>query len=444
MVCEGPPIVASLVPLEFFYLTGLAVFGLFLFFSFFIFRRAGSKRSGRVASAAMFFLALYVGMTVILYDNLDLLTYQIVFAIGFIGSAMTTPFWLHMALLFGVEEDEDDPKKPLPSIHKGILAVLYIFSLTIGVLGALGPMGISGLVFDTASFGAAEWPFCLWTSFRGDTGPLYIGYTLVLLFALGMSTRQLAKLAKRAQGKASAIVVSTERSRSLAMRNKYIWLIVANFFLLASGAMLTIAIAFGIVMPEAAGQVLLGMGGLIVGLVVSRHDVLVSEKNVAPDFYRSVTVVTGFTMVAIIALFIGEGGEVSRLSLVLISTVGIVYYSNTSRISKAIDSLFLGPAIAAERANIRETIDDLSDDPELIKAKIAYQRWSPETQKVFLLLGEGLIRTTIAEAESMHISTVDLHIRRIKDALATQKLEDIRSYAHKMLIHRKINDGQTD
>jgi len=390
----------------------------------------------------MFFLALYVGMTVILYDDLDLLTYQIVFSIGFMGAMITTPFWLHMALLFGVEEDHDQNEKiPLPPSHRGILAVIYVVAATLGVLGALGPMGVNGLVFDTVSFGPAEWPYCLWTSFRGETGPLYIVYTTVLLFSLGMSTRHLVRLTRRAQKKASSESISAERSRFLAMRNKYIWVIIANFFLFASGAMMTIAIAFGIVMPEAAGQVLLGMGGLIVGLVVSRHDFLVSEKNVAPDFYRSITVVTGFSVLAIVALFIGESGDVNRLSLVLIASVGIVYYSNTSRISRAIDSLFLGPTIAAERADIRETIDDLSDDPELIKAKIAYQRWSPETQKVFLLLGEGLFRTTIAEAESMHISTVDLHIRRIKDALATQKLEDVRSYAHKMLIHRKINDG---
>ena len=44
-VCEGPPMVASILPIEVFYLTGLSVFGLFLFFSFFIFRRAGADPS---------------------------------------------------------------------------------------------------------------------------------------------------------------------------------------------------------------------------------------------------------------------------------------------------------------------------------------------------------------------------------------------------------------
>lgn len=429
-----------MIPVEIFYMTSLAVYAFFIYFAFFVYRRTRKQASGRAMSFALLALACYVAPSALGYDADTRAYHSIIFAIGWLGATLSVVLLMQTAVLLEREEFGTSHKSHVTLWQMIMILIGYGGAIAFGVLGSgiWDPSG--GAIFRFEDTAAAVWPNCLWRHFSTPTGPYYPTFGLYVLSAILMVLIQLGRLAVRAHKAAASEDAATEEvAIRLAARNRYFWLSVGIFILAFSGEILVFIVGGNLETPESAGQGLLALGALIVGITIARPETASMRKDFDRDFYRSASTVALLCASAIAVGYWGESGNVNKLTLLALITLTIIFFVNIDQWLKLVDNLFLGPQVAEERARIRSILEDTQLEPDLLKAKLAFEGWSPETQKVFLQLGEGVSRSTIAGTEFMHISTVDLHIRRIKDSLKTNKLEEIRALGHRLSLHMRLS-----
>lgn len=436
-----------MVPLEIFYFTSLAVYTFFIFLAFFVYQRSGHRTSGRIASLFMISMAVYVSASVFTYDITDPGLHILGQKISWVGAAILPAVWMHMALSLYSESKlprtaNSGSTKIEPRGRKIALSAAYGAAAVFVLAGTILPDSLSSWLWNFNGMHPSPWPYCLWIHYWINTGPYFDTYTAYFALTAFYSLAVLGLAAvKQHRATAEADLDSAIRVEHLTARNKYIWLAAATGLLVTGGVFLAIQVNLNLVIPDSLGQTIFLPMGIIVALVVSRHQAFVSAQNVARDFYRAASSVL-FLFVAVSAFaYFGEGGSVSKTTLLVLVTLIVVFFMSIGYWWKMLDSLLLGPRTAAERAEIRSSLDATPSDPDLMRLMLIMPRWSKETQRVFILLGEGMGRQTIAKDESMHVSTVDLHVRRIKDALEMDKLEDVRALSHKLQLEEDyVND----
>lgn len=427
-----------MIPLQIFYLSSLAVYAFFIFFAFFVYKRSVGRLSGKLAAAALLALAIYVGSAVLIYDTKTPGSHLMAWGAGWIGGCLGVALWVHMITV--LEREKGNKGSTLSGSQRIGITASYIAAVTLAVAGSFAPP-TSNWLFDMRTYGPAPWPYCQWTPFWSGTGPYYPAFGLYVLACLGYTTSRLGYMAYRAHKSVETAATSFEAGTSLASRNEYLWLLTATSMLAWSAIFLTVMVALGVKMPESIGHVFLAAGGLIIGLVISRHDALVAERDVAPDFYKAAASAFVVSASVVAALYLGEHGQVSKTTLLVLVTATILFFVNIDSWWRLMDRIFLGPQVASERARVRHVLEDSAPDPELLRLKTVFSTWSEETKRVFLLLGKGMSRRNAATKMNYHLSSVDLHIRRLKDDLGTDRLEEVRSLAHKLLIHQRISES---
>lgn len=435
--CTGHQTFWTLMPGSVYSFLSLSIYGFFLFFAYFVYKRAAGRTGGRLTGTALFMLAIFIASRLLLEEISNPQLFKIVWLFAFSTQILFISLWVHNVHRF-ILDDQIARREGYTPFQSASLMACYSVAILLIIGGAMHvqPLSASG-----EALLVAQWPQCSWQDFIVNPGVFPGFLTPYLVFAFVLVAASLG----RAVSSAHRHILYRQDATSispLVQRNNYILLAGATLVVFAAVFLMDYIWATKSGAPESAGHILLGASALAVGLMIARGKSFGVTRSVVADFYRSAATVGLLCFGTMGAVLLGERMEVENTTLLFLITVCVLLYGNTSRLWRLIDGILYGPAVAQQRANIRFAIEDSDDDCELTKIRTAYETWGRPTQNIFLHLGKGLTRASIAKLQSMHVATVDLHVRKIKDCIGSSKLEEVREAAHRLIVHMQTNPAR--